>query len=284
MSESHDPKRATVSTSCHIIPFDPGLYSLELAPGTQDRGMGLPAARVSLPPGAQYEVRTVSISAFRADGWLGATDKPTLIRVLDARSPVMVTLYWHAADGPAAVPGLHLVRLNMDQGILAGHPAGHAPAPPPAPTPAPMPQAERAAGMSADSEVIAHIENIGDVEGRIGDWVGTRGGGRAIQGFSLTPRLGLMPEDLEYRAVISRERLSPWLPGGRFCGSRGLDLPLLGFCLRLRGPAAARYELACFARFVDGTEIGPIQADRVCAAETLAPLEAFQILVRPRGL
>jgi hypothetical protein len=126
------------------------------------------------------------------------------------------------------------------------------------------------------------VQDFGDVEATLGEWVGGRGSGRWIEGFSLTPRLGVAVEDIECRAVLGRDWLSPWVPGGRFCGSRGLALPLRGFCLRLRSAAAGQYELAYSARFVDGMEIGPVGADRVCAAPSLAALEAFQVMLRPR--
>ncbi len=275
MSDSNDPNRTVgIATSCQIITFDAGLFSMALMPGSRDDGSGLPAARVTVPPGQSDEARHgVSISAFRTDGWLGVSDPPTLIRVIAPRSPVLLTLYWPAAEGQAGMPRLQLTRLNQEQ---AANPTQN-----PAPAAAPMggPQTRPSA---RDVEIVAHLEGVGDVGGRLGDWIGTRGSGRAIEGFALAPRLGLTSDDLEYRALIARDRLSPWLPGGQFCGSRGLGLPLLGFCIRLRGPAAARYDLACFARFVDGTEVGPIAADQVCGAASLAPLEAFQILSRPR--
>ena len=132
------------------------------------------------------------------------------------------------------------------------------------------------------AEVVAHIEGIGDIDGKVGDWVGMRGSGRAIEGFSLTPRQGIASDEFEIRAVLGRDWLSPWLPGGSFCGSRGLALPLRGFCLRLHPGAAARSDLACFARFVDGSEVGPVGSDRMIAAPSLAALEAFQVVLRPR--
>ena len=131
-------------------------------------------------------------------------------------------------------------------------------------------------------EIVAHIEGIGDVGGGIGEWIGIRGSGRAIEGFSLTPRAGIATEEFEIRAVLGRDWMSPWLPGGRFRGSRGLALPMRGFCLRPRRTAAMRHDLRVLARFSDGTEVAPEGADVVCAAPGLAPLEAFQITVRPR--
>ena len=288
MSAPDDQSQSTsLGVSSRLIRLAPGIFSLSLMPGPTDRGAGLPAVRVSLPPGPSGRREAVSVSTFRGDGWLTTDDEPALFRVLPAGAEVLVTLYWSTVDGAAAPPALKLVRLNPEGavgaqfdttgGARSGIPAapdqiaGHAGSPAPG-----FPAARTA-------EVIAHIEGIGDFDGRFGDWVGIRGSGRAIEGFSLAPRQGISAEDFEIRAVLGRDWLSPWLPGGSFCGSRGLALPLRGFCLRLHPAAAARYDVACFARFVDGAEVGPVGSDRVCAAPNLAALEAFQVLLRPRA-
>jgi hypothetical protein len=236
-------------------------------PGPADRGTGLPGVRVSSPPGPPGRREAITICPLRGDGWLTANDEPTLLRVPAGGAEVLVTLYWSATDPTAAAPPLKLMRLNAD-GTPSAPPAAAVPHGPFAPPSA--------------AEIVAHIEGIGDVDGKLGDWVGMRGSGRAIEGFSLSPRQGISAEDFEVRAVLGREWLSPWLPGGTFCGSRGLALPLRGFCLRLRPSAAVRHDLACFARFVDGSEVGPVAADRICASANLAALEAFQVLLRPR--
>jgi hypothetical protein len=271
-----DPGEAAPSTglsvSSRLIRLDPGLFSLAVMPGPADRGTGLPGVRVSLPPGPPARREAVTISPLRGDGWLTANDEPTLLRVPAGGAEVLVTLYWSASDPAAAAPPLKLTRLNPDGppaalpgATLPGAAVPHGPfAPPPA------------------AEIVAHVEGIGDVDGKLGDWVGMRGSGRAIEGFSLNPRQGISAEDFEIRAVLGRDWLSPWLPGGTFCGSRGLALPLRGFCLRLRPGAAVRHDLACFARFVDGSEVGPVASDRICASANLAALEAFQVLSRPR--
>jgi hypothetical protein len=276
-----DPTQsAGVAVASRLIRLDPGLFGLSLMPGPTDRGAGLPAVRVSLPPGPPGRRESVSISTFRSDGWVSMSDEPALLRVLPGGAEALVTLYWNVSDGAAMSPPLRLVRLNPDGAIapaadtLSGATSGgigH--------------EAVRglAGGLPvAGAEIVAHIEGIGDVDGKVGDWVGMRGSGRAIEGFSLTPRQGIAQEEFEIRAVLGRDWLSPWLPGGSFCGSRGLALPLRGFCLRLHPGAAARSDLACFARFVDGSEVGPVGSDRLIAAPSLAALEAFQVVVRPR--
>ena len=82
---------------------------------------------------------------------------------------------------------------------------------------------------SADAEVIAHVQRTGDVPAKIGEWIGRRGSQLWIEGFSLAPRNGVTPADIEYQAVLGRGWMSPWIEGGKFCGSRGMALPLLGF-------------------------------------------------------
>jgi hypothetical protein len=235
---------------------------------------------VSLPPGPPGRREAVSISTFRSDGWITMSDEPTLLRVLPGGAEVLVTLYWSVSDAAALSPPLRLVRLNPEGAVAgpadtlgAAQMGGIGRAPSPAFT----------GGLPVSrAEVVAHLEGVGDVDGKIGDWVGMRGSGRAIEGFSLAPRQGIAPEEFEIRAVLGRDWLSPWLPGGSFCGSRGLALPLRGFCLRLHPGAASRTDLACFARFVDGSEMGPVGSDRVLVAPSLAALEAFQVLLRPR--
>jgi hypothetical protein len=210
----------------------------------------------------------------RGDGWMTLADEPTVMRVAAGGGEVLITQYWSASDPSTTPPPLKLVRLNPDGladtqgGAMAG---AHGGAVPPTPFQAPP-----------TAEIVAHIEGVGDVDGKIGDWVGMRGSGRSIEGFSLNPRQGIANEEFDLRAVLGRDWLSPWVPGGRFCGSRGLALPLRGFCVRLHPAAAVRYDLLCFARFVDGQEVGPVPPEHLCAAPSLAALEAFQLQLRPR--
>jgi hypothetical protein len=275
------PQISDTGVSTRWLRLEPGLYSLALTPGPPDIGTGLPAVRVCLPPGPPGRRETVSISTIRGDGWMTVNDEPTLLRVPTGGAEVLVTLYWSAA-GAAAPPALTLMQINPEAVAPGGRSQHASISSPPGAAPPVASVVGHGRPAAAAPEVIAHIEGVGDVDGKFGEWVGTRGSGRAIEGFSLTPRMGISIADFAIRGVLGRDWLSPWLPGGSFCGSRGLALPLRGFCLRLLPAAAVRHELACFARFVDGSEIGPVGSDRICATTNLAALEAFQIVVRPR--
>ena len=132
-------------------------------------------------------------------------------------------------------------------------------------------------------DVVAHIQRLGDVPGKIGDWIGTKGSGQWIEGFSLTPHEDIEAGDVEYQAVLGRGWLSPWIEGGKFCGSRGMALPLLGLKVRLKGAAARTHECTCAASFVDGSSVGPVADGESCESESLAALESFQIAIRRRS-
>lgn len=133
------------------------------------------------------------------------------------------------------------------------------------------------------AEIFAHVQNRGDVEGNLSDWIGERRSGLSVEGFSITPRQDISPDELLYRVVLEQNRLSPWTPSGQYCGSMGLAMPLRGFCVALSGVAASNFECRYSATFVDGS-LSDVRANgQICAAATLAPLEAFQITLRRRS-
>lgn len=278
-----------------VLRLEPGLFSLSLTrPGGQASAFA--GARVCAPPGPAGRPETVAFSMFRSDGWLTAQDEPMIIRVAAGGALVLLTIYWPASDGPGAAPALKLTPYKAEGSEPVPTPAVSPPSAPPA---SGRVAADVAAALSAamagraptaparpsagGGEIVAHVQGVGDVDGAIGDWVGMRGSGRAIEGFRIAPPQGLSADDFEVRAVLGHDWLAPWLPGGSYCGSRGLALPLRGFSLRLRPAAAARYDLLISARFVDGAEAGPLGSDQIVAAPAMSGLEAFQIILRPRG-
>ena len=264
--------------SGHLMTLDTGTFCVFHAPGSAagiDHALGLPGVRISLPPGPMHNPDEVSISTFRPDGWLGGSDAAALIRVASGPAQVLVTIYQAPGQGAESAPRLQVLRLNPEPADAAEAAATSAQA---------SDHAAQAGKPSGKPEVLAHVQATGDVPGRLGEWVGLRGSRNWIEGFSVLPPAPLTPEDIEYQAVLGRGWLSPWVNGGQFCGSRGMALPLLGLRVRLKGDAAANYDFVCHASFVDGTEIGPLPAGAECEAESLAPLEAFQItLVRAAG-
>jgi hypothetical protein len=258
--------------SAHLMTLDTGMFCIFHAPGgsTSDDGSGLPGVRISLPPTPSGKPNTVKISTFRTDGWLDFSDGAALVRVDQGPAQVLVTVYQSMSASAETAPRLQVLRLTPDaaapgQAAAAGPAAAHA---------APVP---------ASADIVSHIQRMGDVAGQFGVWTGTRGSGSWVEGFAITPPEGVPPQDLEYQAVLGRGWLSPWIEGGKFCGSRGMALPLLGLNVRLKGDAAKTHECTYFASFVDGSSVGPVPAGEACQADSLAALEAFQIVLRGRG-
>jgi hypothetical protein len=255
-----------LKVSGHLMTLEPGLFCVFQPQGSPAAGPnGLPGIRLSMPPAPLGRPDAVSISTFRPDGWLNGGDGAALVRVTEGPAQVLVTIY-QAPGAPAdAAPRLQVTKLNGDTG-------------PRQPVRAPAPAA--LAAVPSDAEAVAHVQRTGDVSGQIGEWIGVRGSKLWIEGFAITPRGELSPEDIEYQAVLGRGWISPWVDGGTFCGSRGMALPLLGLRVRLKGAAAEAYDCSYAATFVDGSSVGPVAAGEACEAESLAGLEAFQVIVR----
>jgi hypothetical protein len=307
---------------CHLVPMDAGLFCISLAEAPSGTvGPNYPGVRISLPPGSQADHAGVTISTFRADGWLDRERPAALVHVAHGRAHVMLTIYHEAAQpheaprlsilqlaqvrphgGPATVPS-GLARAGVAD-VGGGLPAGAAfvpmpPTPPEvvtgfappatlAPTPAPVFGAAATRGQPtefgaalAEAQILAHVHNRGDVRTRLTDWVGLPGGRLWIEGFSVTLPPGTGMNEVEYQGH-SRSGPTPWTSAPDFCGSRGQTLPLLGLAIRLKGAAAQLYDCSYRASFVDGSTAGPTAQGQLCQSGTQAPLEAFQVTLTRR--
>jgi hypothetical protein len=130
---------------------------------------------------------------------------------------------------------------------------------------------------------MAHIQGSGDVPGRFGDWLGKRGSRAWIEGFGVSDKGPIAAGDMEYQGVLGRGWLSPWVDNGKFCGSRGMALPLLGLNVRLKGSASKEYSARYSATFIDGSVVGPVEEGNPCEAPGLAAMESFVIELVPRS-
>jgi hypothetical protein len=262
-------RMAELKVSGHLMTLDTGLFCVFQAPGSPraNHHSGLPGVRISAPPGPAGRPEVVSISTFREDGWMNGGDSAALIRVSDGPAQILVTVYQAPSAPPETAPRLQVMRLGADGQIPPGVP----------------PRAAAAAAALAGAEAVAHVQRTGDMPAKLGEWVGQRGSRLWIEGFSLAPHHGLKPDEIEYQAVLGRGWMSPWIEGGKFCGSRGMALPLLGLKLRLRGNAAKTHVCNYSATFVDGSAVGPVAGGETCEAESLAALEAFQVVIRRKA-
>jgi hypothetical protein len=264
--------------SAHLMTLETGLFCVFQTPASPapDAASGLPGVRITPAPGIAGRPEAVTVTTFREDGWLNAT--AALVRVTDGSAQILVTIYQSA--GMDAAPRLQVLRLSGEANVAA--------TPDVPPTASASAQAAKPAAVApqeavvVNPEIMAHIQRMGDIGCKLGEWLGIKGSGQWVEGFGVAPVKGIIPDDIEYQAVLGRNWLSPWVASGKFCGSRGMALPVLGFKIRLKGPAAKAFECRYSATFVDGSTVGPLVAGEVCEAESLAALEAFQISVHPR--
>jgi hypothetical protein len=263
--QAQSPGRVTeLRVSANLMTLETGVYCVFPAPGSRspDPGTGLPGVRITRCPGMAGRPEAVSISTFREDGWLDNT--AALVRVSDGPAQVLVTIYQAAGQPAENAPRLQVLRLAGDPAVAGSEP--------------PVP-----AVKERDPEVMAHIQGAGDVPGQFGDWIGKRGSRAWIEGFGISDKGPIAPGDMEYQGVLGRGWLSPWVENGKFCGSRGMALPLLGLNVRLKGAAATDYTVRYSATFIDGSAVGPIEEGAACEAPGLAAMEAFQIELVPRA-
>ncbi len=250
--------------SANLMALETGVYCVFPAPGsrTPDPETGLPGVRITRCPGVAGRPEAVSISTFRDDGWLDNT--AALVRVTDGPAQVLVTIYQAVGQSGESAPRLQVLRLAGD-------------------TPAAVPEPAAPVAAEPEADVMAHIQASGDVPGKFGEWIGKRGSRAWIEGFGISDKGTIAPGDVEYQGVLGRGWQSPWVENGKFCGSRGMALPLLGLNVRLKGAAAKEYTVRYSATFIDGSAVGPIEEGTACEAPGLAALEAFMIELVPRS-
>jgi hypothetical protein len=278
---------AELQVSAHLMTLESGLFCVFQMPGspTPDPITSLPGVRITPAPGIAGRPEAVSVSTFREDGWLNGT--AALVRVTDGSAQILVTIYQD--KGQDAAPRLQVLRLSGEPTAPADRTAQAAVASAAEVSPiaasatdatTPKPGSPPAI---PNPEVMAHVQRMGDVTCDLGDWLGIKGSRQWVEGFGLAPNNGIALSDIEYQAVLGRNWLSPWVEGGKYCGSRGMALPLLGLKVRLKGEAAKTFECNYSGTFIDGSAAGPVNGGEACEAESLAALEAFQIVIRPRN-
>jgi hypothetical protein len=272
-----------LKVSGHLMTLESGLFCIVQTPSRGEPGSGLPGVRLSLAPGASGRPDAVTISGFRPDGWLSANGDAALVRVSHGPAQLLVTIY--QGNGEGAAPNIQVMRL-LEWGAATADAATQtaaapaAAAQPAAPAPA---QVQAPPRPNSVMEMVAHIQERGDVGAMLGEWLGDRGSKRWIEGFGLAPTSRVAPKDIEYQAVLGQGWLSPWVEGGQFCGSRAMALPLLGLRVRLRGAAAEQFDVSYSATFVDGTSVGPVSNGEACESDGLAAMEAFLVELHPQG-
>lgn len=278
MSQANQQRITDLKVTGHLMTLQTGLFCISHAAGQQPpTAAGLPGVRISLPPVSAPG--NVQIVTFEQDGWLGGRNNAALVRVRRGPAQVMITIYQEMNTRHDA-PRLQVIQLSAESDPLPVPVPAAVPVASEVATPQEAPPAE--APVVQKPEIGAHIQRRGDVTGMLGEWMGVPGSQAWIEGFGIAPAHLIQSDDIEYQAVLGKGWLSPWVEGGQYCGSRGMALPILGLCVRLKGAAAKKFICRVTASFTDGTKIGPVENGEPVEADSLAPLEAFLVEILPR--
>jgi len=116
------------------------------------------------------------------------------------------------------------------------------------------------------SQIVAHVQNVGDMVFFDQSWVGASDRLLSIEAFTITPMLNVAPAGIEYKCLMATGIESHWTEQGQPCGTRGLSTPLLGFAVRSKneghdGAFTCQYS----GRFSSGKLMGPLKDGEMCS-------------------
>ncbi len=254
---------ARIDVSAQLVSLETGLFSVSVAPTRAVRtegGMVLPCVRFDVLP--RRAGQDVFVASLTETSLLLPGAPPAYLRVAGGRAALLLTTY--KAAGAAPPPEIHI---TLVQPVAA------------APIAVPPLSADPLAASGLT--LLVHVQAHGDLRFPGGAWACAPNGAAAIEGFAITGGADLPPGSLEYRAMLGRDWLSPWMAEGEFCGSRQMALALLGACVRLREPAAAEFACRVWGRF-GGIEHGPFEDGALCEAGG-AELTGLRVAIERRG-
>jgi len=99
------------------------------------------------------------------------------------------------------------------------------------------------AAVNPPPPVLVHLQGTGDVACSTGQWCGTKGESRRLEGFAIRLPPGLGDVQLKYFCHLQGTGDTAWQAEGSFCGTRGQSRRLEGFALALSGDDAAKYSI-----------------------------------------
>jgi hypothetical protein len=185
-------------------------------------------------------------------GWSGPEGGTIVVSVPAPAGRVVITTY-RPFDQEAPPLGIQIAPLGQPAAFGAG---------PRRSSPAGVNGTTRAEVESArlPIEITVQGQSAGEFRGTGAEWIGEVGRKRPIEAFAIRAIDRLEPGDLEYKAFGPDGRETPWVNGGKLCGSRGRGLGLTGIAVRLAPHLAGRFTIIYQGAFV-GSGISEIRRD-----------------------
>ena len=276
-----------ITASAKLLELGRGLYGLSVGQIISDQRdlVGLPLPATHIAPWPIEGLGSAEILTARAGpaGWLGPEGGTVAVKIPSERGHLLVTTY--RLDGQAAIP-IEIQLARMDRPVQAMQAATAPPAAGLAAEAGGPRTPPAAAAGEVPTEIVLHIERVGDRRFGGGEWIGTRGQKRRIEAFSVRPLEKLTPGEVEYKAFGPGGRETPWVSAAKLCGTRGRGIPLTGFAVRLAAPASERFDVVYQGAFFESGIAEPRRNGEPCLPEKPDdPLEAVNIRLveRTRG-
>jgi hypothetical protein len=244
-----------------------GLYALEIGEmhcrTGEVSGLPVPLVQIAAPPsGGNSHVKILDSS--RDEAWFGQDGGTLVLKAPPEGGYLFVTAYGLPGE---AIPTPHLEIRRLDGS---------------------RPNGAESEGLIDEpneirTELILHLERLGDKRFLGQGWVGNRGKKLRIEAFSIRPTEVLAARDIEFKALGPKGRQTPWVTDAKLCGTRGQGLPLTGFAVRLAPAIADQFDAVYQGAFFESGIVGPFRNGELCVAPiTDDPLEAINLQVARR--
>ncbi len=243
-----------------LIALDPGLYAFSVKSDGEE-GAPLPIVQISLAGGYSREVKVDFLGKHDpVENWLTERGDVVVVRVAGAACSLLIKCLRIAGED---MPSISVECQHLDRGEGMS--------------------VEKQIPAESDSlllQITAHVQNRGDLPFVTPGWAGCVGERLWIEAFTINPLEGILPEEIEYKALTGTGFETPWSTGGVMCGTRGTSNPLVAFAVRLRGSAAERYECRYRGMFLGSGAVGQVRNGAACkSAFARDPLEGIELQV-----
>jgi len=264
------PEYPFLAARASIVRLEEGLYALDISATPRlpnpPSGIGLPAIHLSAPPAQRNGSVEIIGGSSDAATWIGHDGGTVVVKSPPGGGSLLVTAYGLPED--VVVPPV-LEPRRLDRPRLNG--ATHS----------------LEAVIEPDeirTEIVLHVEQLGDRRFSGQGWIGNRGRKLQIEAFSIRPTDTLAAADIEIKGLGPSGRETPWVGDGKLCGTRGQHLPLTGFAVRLAPHVHDRFEVLYQGAFFESGIAGPYRNGALCIpAIADDPLEAINVRVVRRA-
>ncbi len=251
------------STTANLVALEQGLYALEIGASPCTLGkvssFQLPAVHVSALRNEPEESAEIIATSGHGDSWLDREGGTVIVKSPAGGAHVLVTAYGLPAQA-VSVPVIQVRRLDRPRSNGAA------------------PRSPDPAAEEIRSEIVLHVERLGDRRFPGEGWAGNRGQKLRIEAFSIRPVDTLLARDIEFKALGPKGRQTPWVTDAKLCGTRGQGLPLTGFAIRLAPHAAEQFDVVYQGSFFESGVAGPHRNGELCMPPiTDDPLEAINV-------